>query len=83
MLPINKKYLIDENNEVIAVQLDIDTFRKIEQILEDLALGKLIEENDEQDNLNLNEAQDYYNKLKRNNGGSQAEPCQIQSAITV
>ena len=65
MLPINKKYLIDENNEVIAVQLDIATFRKIEQILEDLALGKLIEENDEQDNLNLNKAQDYYNKLKK------------------
>jgi hypothetical protein len=65
MLPIKKKYLTDENNEVIAVQLDIATFRKIEQILKDLALGKLIEENDEQDNLNLNEALDYYNKLKK------------------
>jgi hypothetical protein len=60
MLPINKKYLIDENNEVIAVQLDIDTFRKIEQILEDHALGKLIEENDEKDNLNQDEALGYY-----------------------
>ena len=65
MIPIKKKYLTDENNEVIAVQLDIDTFNKIEQILEDYALGKLIEENDEQDNLTLNEAQDYYNKLKK------------------
>jgi len=65
MIPIKKKYLTDENNEVIAVQLDIDTFNKIEQILEDYALGKLIEENDEQDNLPLNEAQDYYNKLKK------------------
>jgi len=73
MLPIKKKFLTDENNEVIAVQLDIDTFRKIEQILEDHALGKLIEENDEQDNLNLNEAQDYYNKLKKNKGGSQVQ----------
>ena len=60
MIPIRKKYLTDENNEVIAVQLDIDTFRKIEQILEDYALGKLIEENDEQDNLNLDEAYKYY-----------------------
>jgi hypothetical protein len=55
-----KKYLPNENNKVIAVQLDIDTFRKIEQILEDLALGKLIEENDEKDNLNLDEAHRYY-----------------------
>jgi len=60
MLPIKKKYLTDENNKVIAVQLDIDTFRKIEQILEDLALGKLIEENDKQDNLNLEEALRYF-----------------------
>ena len=60
MLPIKKKYLTDENNKVIAVQLDIDTFRKIEQILEDLALGKLIEENDEKDNLNLEEALRYF-----------------------
>ena len=60
MLPIKKKYLTDENNEVIAVQLDIATFRKIEQILEDLVLVKLIEENDEKDNLNLDEALRYY-----------------------
>jgi hypothetical protein len=47
-------------NKVIAVLLDIATFRKIEQILEDLALGKLIEENDEKDNLNLDEALRYF-----------------------
>jgi len=60
MLPIKKKYLTDESKSVIAVQLDIDTFRKIEQILEDFALGKIIEENDEKDNLNQDEALRYY-----------------------
>ena len=60
MLQIKKKYLTDENNNVIAVHLDIDTFRKIEQILEDFALGKLIEENDEKDNLTQDEALRYY-----------------------
>jgi len=44
--------------------MDIDTFRKIEQVLEDYTLGKLIEENDN-DNLTLNEAREHYNKLNK------------------
>jgi hypothetical protein len=47
-------------NKVIAVLTAIDTFRNIEQILEDHLLSKLIEENDEKDNLNLDEALSYY-----------------------
>ena len=65
MSPIKKKYVTDEDNNVIAVQMDIETFKKIERVLEDYALGKLIEENDVKDNLNLHEAKDYYNKLNK------------------
>ncbi len=36
----------------------------MEQLLEDYALGKLIEENNLEENLSLNEAQEYYNQLK-------------------
>lgn len=65
MKAIKKQYVTDENNNVVAVQMDIETFKKIERVLEDYALGKLIEENDEKDNLNLNEARHYYNKLNK------------------
>jgi len=64
MLNINKTYVTDSNKQPIAVQIDIQTFDKIEQILEDYALGKLIEENDPEDILTLNEAEEWYGKLK-------------------
>jgi hypothetical protein len=65
MLKINKTYVTDSKKQPIAVQIDIQTFDKIEQILEDYALGKLIEENDPEDILKLNEAEEWYGKLKQ------------------
>ncbi len=60
MLKIKKKYLTDEKNRPVAVQVDIKTFKHIEQVLEDYALGQLIEENDPDESLTLNEAKEYY-----------------------
>ena len=65
MLNIKKTYLTDEQKHPIAVQIDIKTFEKMEQLLEDYALAQLIIENDPTENLSLNEAQEYYRKLKR------------------
>jgi len=65
MLKIKKRYLTDENKNPVAVQLDIKTFEKIEQLLEDYALGQLIEQNDPADNLSLQEAKSYYQKLNK------------------
>jgi hypothetical protein len=65
MLEIKKQYIINESNKKVAVQLDIQTFEKIEQLLEDYALGQLIKENDSNEFLNLNEAREYYTKLKK------------------
>lgn len=64
MLNINKSYIRDKNKRPIAVQIDIQTFEKIEQLLEDYALGKLIEENDPLENLSLNEAKSFYRNAK-------------------
>jgi hypothetical protein len=64
MLDIHKKYVTNSKKQPIAVQIDIHTFERIEQILEDYALGKFIEENDPEDNLTLNEAEEWYRKLK-------------------
>ena len=70
MLDIKKTYLTDEKKRPIAVQIDIKTFEKMEQLLEDYALGKLIEENETDEYLNLNEAQEYYNQQKNEPGNS-------------
>lgn len=66
MLDINKTYVTNNKKQPIAVQIDIQTFNRIEQILEDYALGKFIEENNPEDNLTINEAEEWYRKLKTN-----------------
>ena len=62
METIRKKYIVDEQQQTIAVQIDIADFEKIEQLLEDYALGKILEENDPSDNLTLVDAKAYYNR---------------------
>ncbi len=65
MEAIKKKYIVDEDQKKVAVQIDIADFEKIEQILEDYALGQLIEENDPAENLDLQEAKNFYDRLNR------------------
>lgn len=62
---IKKKYLFDENQNKVAVQMDISEYNKIEQILEDYALGKLMEENDPTEKMSLREARVAYSQLKK------------------
>jgi len=62
---IRKKYIIDENKNKVAVQIDIADFEKIERILEDYALGQLMKENDPSDTLDLQEAKVFYNQLDK------------------
>jgi len=65
MLTIKKRYIVDEKDRKVAVQLDIETFEKIEQVLEDYALGELIKENNQADKLSLKEAKEFYKNLKK------------------
>ncbi len=62
-MELNKQYIVDENNCKIAVQMDIKTFEKIEEVIENYALYHLmIEDNDDQ-MLSLEEAKLYYQRL--------------------
>lgn len=65
METIRKKYIVDEQQQTIAVQIDIADFKKIEQLLEDYALGKILEENDPGDNLTLADAKVYYTQMSK------------------
>jgi hypothetical protein len=67
MKEIKRKYIVDGNNRKIAVQLDMNTFNKIEEVLENYALVQLIKENEAGDSLNLQEAKEYYQNLDKSN----------------
>jgi hypothetical protein len=67
MLEINKNYVLDTNQKPIAVQIPIAEFEKIEEILEDYGLRKLIEEVENDETLSKVEALKYLASIKNNN----------------
>ncbi len=62
---INKKYIVDEHDNKIAVQIPIETFEKIEEVLENYSLFQLIRENEGDATLSLHEAKAYYDQLEK------------------
>ena len=65
METINKQYIVDEHNRKIAVQIPIQTFEKIEEILENYALVQLMKENEGEQVFGVNEAKAYYDQLEK------------------
>jgi len=65
MESINKRYIVDERNKKIAVQIPIDTFEKIEEILENYALVQLMKEHEDEEIFGVNEAKSYYDQLEK------------------
>ncbi len=53
---LKRIYVVDEQNHRVAVQIDIETFNRIEETLENFALAKLMKENADDDALSPNEA---------------------------
>jgi hypothetical protein len=66
---IHKNYVLNENQQPIAVQIPIAEFERIEEIIEDFGLARLMEEAGDEDNerLSKDEALKYYQALKGNN----------------
>ena len=60
MLEINKQYIVDEKNKKVAVQISIETFEKIEQLLEDYALVQMMMEVEAEPALDLEHAKRQY-----------------------
>ncbi|MCK9621865.1 MAG: hypothetical protein ACXW01_11340 [Methylobacter sp.] len=63
-MELKRQYIVDEDNHKVAVQLDIDTFEKIEDVLENYALVQLINA-DESETLSAEEAKKYYATLDK------------------
>jgi hypothetical protein len=57
---IPRQYIIDENNRRIGVQLDIDTFERIEEVLENHGLMLLLQAAADDESVELEEAKALY-----------------------
>ena len=65
MLAVTKRYVVNERQERVAVQVDLATWEKIEEMLEDHLLGKLMRESEKEPPLDREAAMKYYAKLKK------------------
>jgi len=63
MLEVNKNYVLDSNQNPIAVQIPITEFEKIEEILEDYGLAQLMKEVRNDETLAQEEARLYFESL--------------------
>ena len=65
MEELKRIYVVDEQNHRVAVQMDIETFNRIEETLENYALAKLMNENADDDALAPDQALPYYERLEK------------------
>ena len=66
MLEIHKNYVLDENQRPYAVQIPVVEFERIEEVLENYGLAKLMEETVNDERLSGEDANKYYKLLKDN-----------------
>ncbi len=65
MLELKKEYVVTDDNRKRAVLIDIETFEKIEELLESFGLGRYMEEVEGEEVLSSDSARRYYNTLKK------------------
>ncbi len=65
MNAIPRKYITDARNRKQAGIVDLDTFNRMESIIEDNGLAKFMEEAEEDETLSINEAKKHYRSLKK------------------
>ncbi len=64
-MQLQPNYIVDSQNQKIAVQLDIKTYEKITETLENYALFNFMEENKDDEKLSLKDAKAYYSSIKK------------------
>ena len=62
MLKIRKNVVLDENQKPTAVQIPIEDYERLEEIIENYGLAKLMEEVKNDKRLSIEEAKSYYNR---------------------
>ncbi len=64
MLKIHKNIVFDESQKPVAVQIPIEEFERLEEIIENYGLSKLMDEVKDDERLSVEEAKKYYQSLK-------------------
>ncbi|TKJ35277.1 MAG: hypothetical protein CEE38_15735 [Planctomycetes bacterium B3_Pla] len=64
MLKIRKNIVLDENQKPTAIQIPIEDFERLEEIIENYGLAKLMNEVNNDERLSIEEAKNYYQSLK-------------------
>jgi predicted solute-binding protein len=64
MLNIHKNIVLDERQKPNSVQIPIEEFEHLEEILENFGLAKMIDEVQDDERLSGEDARKYYHSLK-------------------
>lgn len=65
MLELHKKIVVDENSKPVAVQIPIEEFMRLEEVIENYGLSKLMDEVKSAERVTLKDAKKYYQSLKQ------------------
>lgn len=65
MTAIPRKYIIDARNQKQAVIVDLETFNRMESIIEDHGLGKFMEEAEGDETLSVQKARKFHKSLNK------------------
>lgn len=65
MLELHKSTLLDENQNPVAVQIPFDELKRIEEVIENYGLAKLMDEVGDDEQLSVQEAKHFYGSLKQ------------------
>ncbi len=68
MLELHKHIVLDENQKPIAVQIPIEEFERMEEVIENYGLVKLMDEVADDEQLSVHEAEHFYRSLKQDVG---------------
>ena len=66
MMEIHKNIVLDERQKPIAVQIPIEEFERLEEVIENYGLAKLMDEVSGEEQLSVQEAKHLYRSLKEN-----------------
>lgn len=65
MLELHKSIVLDENEKPIAVQIPIKEFERMEEVIENYGLARLMDEVADDEQLSVKEAKNLYRSLKQ------------------
>lgn len=65
-MEIHKKIVLNESQRPVAVQIPIEEFERVEEVIENFGLAKLMDEVFGDEQLAFHEAKSFYKSLKGN-----------------